>query len=737
MKKIPYKICRSLEEVIRVIEFCKKTRYASLDFETKAKGPRGSAKMNDDVPTGPAHIEDEPTILGVSFQPGAGYSIPLFHKESPFTREEALHILKLVGRELVENINIVKVCWNTKFEYRWFLRYGYVMRGVVLDGMLMKYLLEETPPNDLKSMVERFIPEYANYEDEVKNLMKKHGSWENIPMTPLSKYCVTDCDLTLRISLFLERKLMAKGYYSLFRNMCMMQVRVLGETEQMGLPIDSEYLDEIIKKQAREIKITLKKLMSHKKIRSFQRWRIQEQVKKLIKTTNLEILELEKIKDKDVSRQIKNRQEKISRYIAGELLTKKEVVNEVNFGSPKQLVDFLYLSPAGLKFKIIKYTKDKHTKQPTTTPSTDEEVLLILKNKDKSGFISALLDYREMTKLYSTYMIGIRDQLSSQNKVHGSFLIHGTVTGRLSSKAPNLQNIPRDTTSSLIKNMFMPPPGHLLLEVDYGQAELRVVAELSGDKAMIEIFKKNYNIHVATAAKINKKFHEYDRIKGILSTPDHEENLFWEKQKKRGKVLNFSILYLQSDFETANQLSSPEEIISVDDAAKFKAEWFEQFPEIKRWMVEQEKFVKANGYVVNMFGRKRRLPDIFSFDRGKQNKAIRDAINAPIQGTSSDFTQFASVCIRERRIKGNLIWTNDPNYQYQAYTVHDSMGYFVQPQYIHKVVPVINDICSNPETIHYFDFEMKKVKMRVSPEVGKTWGGLKEYNAWENYNKWI
>jgi|SRR6478609_1657096 len=722
----------TFEEVKKVVEFCKQTGYASIDFETRATGPLGPSIGEDKNPTGPHHKEDAPTLIGISFQPGSGFGIPLFHKESPFSPKECLQILHYIGKELCENINVIKVCWNLKFEYKWFLRYGHTMQGLLLDGMLMKYLLEEVPPNDLKSMAERYYPDFADYEDEVKKAVVKYKGWGNIPMDLLLPYCVTDCDITLRLVLLFEPKVIKNGFYNLFRNMCMMQVRVLAESEMMGLPIDVEYLDELIVTQGKRIEVNLRRLMKHSKVRNFQRWRVKQKVKKLIKETSIEIEEIKKDKTKrNPERLIKSRQEKISRYIAGQLLTKKEVVGDFNLNSPDQVVDFLYVAPGGLRLPVIEYTKDKQTKQPTNRPSTAEETLLKLKKKDKSGFLTGLLNHREMSKLYSTYMVGIRRNLTSEKyTLHGEFRIHGTVTGRLSSRNPNLQNLPRTITSSLIKRMFIPPPGHLLVEVDYGQAELRVVAELANDTAMIEIFQKNYNVHVATGAKINHKFQDYDKIKAILSDDTHPDHTFWEKQKKRGKVLNFSILYLQSDKMTAEQMG-----VSEREAAKFKQEWFGAFPRIKEWMDEQEERLMEDGYVMNMFGRKRRLPDIWDNSKGKRNAAIREAINSPIQGASSDFTQFASINIRERALRGDMIWTEDIKYLKQAYTVHDSLGFFVQPKYIHTVVPIINKICSDPETLKYFNFKMHKVQMKVSPEVGVTWGALKDYNKDEDYTK--
>lgn len=718
-----FAIVKTIKGVERILEYCRKTGYMSFDFETKAKG-------------GPQSDQDDCTIIGIAFQPGFAYSIPLYHKESNLDPEE---IFPLLGK-LWEDTSIVKVAWNAKHEYKWVRRYGYDIRGVYLDGMLAKYVLDEEPPNDLKSMVARFIPEFAGYDDEVDKLVKKHKGWEHVPLTPLSEYCCMDADFTLRLSIFFEKLLLRPKnpkFYPLFRNMAMMQSRTFAESELMGVKIDVKYLNRIEQQTRGRIEKNLKKLLAIKVIRRYQEWRITDHIRKLIESTNAEIYAIKTGKkeaknEASKARMINQREEKISRYIAGELVTKKEVVDEVNFNSPDQMVQLLFTSPKGFRFKIVKYTKDKETKRPTTKPSTDEEVLLELKTKDKTGFIQKLLDHRELSKLHSTYMVSIQERVTPDHKIHGEFKIHGTVTGRPSSANPNLQNIPRTTTSSLIKGMYIPPPGHLLLEVDYGQAELRVAAELSKDPDMIEIFKKGYNVHVATAAKINRKFEKYEEIKGILSDPKHPDHLFWEKQKKRGKVLNFSILYLQSDEMTADQMG-----VSVEEAIEFKQEWFNQFPLIKKWMSAQERRVRKYGYVEGLFGRRRRLPDIYSDIKGFRNKAIRDSINAPIQGCSSDFTQFSTVIIRDHINRGTIKLTDSLQWRYQAYTVHDSIGYYVQPQFIHKAVPLITEICSNPDTQKYFNFEMQHVKMKVSAEMGKSWGSLEDYSYDKDYSLWL
>lgn len=414
-----------MPQVEHLLEHIQKTRYCSFDVETFAKG-------------GPHIPEDRVSIMGISFQPGFAYSIPLEHFESPFSSESVQRIWNLLGQKVFENPNITKVAFNAKHELKWVQRYGYDIKGIYLDSMLAKYLLDEEPPNDLKSLVTRFIPEYSEYENQILALVKQYG-WEKVPLKPLSKYCCSDASLTFILQIYFERLLMRKSnhkLYPLYRNMLMMQTRVLAESELMGVPVNKPYLIGIEKDTAKKIELNEKALLKIPQIVKFQRWRIKTHIKKLINKTQEEIALIragtkEYKSEATKQRAIKSREEKISRYIAGELVSKKEGVGDVNFNSPPQMADLLFLSPMGFKFPILKYTRDKDTKRPTEKPSTDEETLLALKDKDNSGFIEKLLSHREMSKLHSTYMVSILDKVTPENKIHASFKIHGTVTGRL------------------------------------------------------------------------------------------------------------------------------------------------------------------------------------------------------------------------------------------------------------------------------------------------------------------
>lgn len=709
-----FKIVKTIKEVKELIQYCKQTGYASVDFET----------------TSLEYYEPDqyPTILGVSFQPGSAWIIPLGHFDSPFKKgDKWIKILKLFGREVMQDWDIVKIAWNFKFEYKWFLRYGIMPRGRLFDSQLAKYTLDEERPNDLKSWVDKLFPAYGHYEDENKRLVNKHG-WAGVPLEPLAKYCGIDCDMTFRLYLYFERRMIKLGFYNLFRNLLMMSFRVLAESEYHGMVIDKPYLEELVETYKVKIAACQNDLDSQPALRKFNQVRRKRVLKRLMEEVSLEIDEIADSDKPNAPRLIASRQKKISGYNQGVFNNKEaKLLEPLNWASPAQVIDFFYKSKSGLNLPVIKYTMNKKTKKESTTPSTDEDTLERLLPKDKTGTLASLLTYRGLTKLDSTYVTGMRNIMGTDDRVHPNFKIFGTVTGRLSCEKPNLQNIPRGTTSSDIKKMFIPPPGYVWLEVDYSQAELRVVAELAGDVAMIEIFKKNYNIHVATACKVNGGIQLYDQVKSILKDDNHPDWLFWEKQKKRAKLINFGILYGQTEKKLSRELECTEE-----EASEFIRLWLGEYPQVAKWIKKQKKYAHEHGYVISLFGRKRRLYNIYSEKYGVMLEAERQAVNTPIQGTASDFGLLSQVVTREMKMRVQL-----PKDLTQCSTVHDSIVFYCKPEDVHKVVPVLIKVCDNPNTLPYFGFEMKDVKMKIAVEVGKLNGFDKhDYDPWMNYTSW-
>lgn len=720
---------KTMADVKKVVKYCKMTGYCAHDYET-------SGHLSSDH-------RGYPTCISIAFQPGYAYVIPLAHKDSPLRKgNKWKRILKYIGRELIQNDRIVKVAHNFKFEHGWWLKYGIRPRGVILDTMLMKYLLNEKRPHDLKSLAYSFFPQYANYsikgEDTERTPEEVVQFWSNIPLETLAPYNALDSDLCLRLAIYLEQRIRECGFYQLYRNLLEMASYNLAEVESRGYLVDRPYLDGLCESYKTKIEEAEAKMYAVPSLVKYNKKRVKAAKKALLdgllEQIEIKTNELDSTTDKkklgSLQRSITNLQKKYDNYSAGVGLTKKdkESLQPLNLKSVKQLIDFLYYNKYGLRLPIIKYTEDKKTKKPTKNPATSEDVLLELKDKDETGFIETLLKYREITKLYSTYIVGIRDILNPDNTLHGSFLIHGTVTGRLSSRNPNLQNMPRDTTAKDIKYMFVCPKGKVMMQLDYSQAELRVVAGWSQDKQMLEWFRVGHDIHLATACKKYKISYE-DAYK-IYSNEDDPDFKIWKVRRKQAKTIGFGVLYQQGPNHLKESLSTPDHKATKEEAIEFLDEWFDTFPRIRKFVKKQQKFAEEHGYVVSPFGRKRRLPEARNKrEQGKYAKALRDAVNAPIQGTASDFALFSSILIREQIMQGKL-----PASIEQIGTIHDSLMFYLDPKDMNdEVVDHLFNICKDPDTQKYFGFKLKGITMAVDFELGLRWSKLKGYKRGTDY----
>lgn len=720
---------KTMADVKKVVKYCKMTGYCAHDYETSGH-----------------HSSDHrgyPTCISIAFQPGYAYVIPLAHKDSPLRKgNKWKRILKYIGRELIQNDRIVKVAHNFKFEHGWWLKYGIRPRGVILDTMLMKYLLNEKRPHDLKSLAYSFFPQYANYsikgEDTERTPEEVVQFWSNVPLETLAPYNALDSDLCLRLAIYLEQRIRECGFYQLYRNLLEMASYNLAEVESRGYLVDRPYLDGLCESYKTKIEEAEAKMYAVPSLIKYNKKRVKAAKKTLLdgllEQIEIKTNELDSTTDKkklgSLQRSITNLQKKYDNYSAGVGLTKKdkESLQPLNLKSVKQLIDFLYYNKYGLRLPIIKYTEDKKTKKPTKNPATSEDVLLELKDKDETGFIETLLKYREITKLYSTYIVGIRDILNPDNTLHGSFLIHGTVTGRLSSRNPNLQNMPRDTTAKDIKYMFVCPKGKVMMQLDYSQAELRVVAGWSQDKQMLEWFRVGHDIHLATACKKYKISYE-DAYK-IYSNEDDPDFKIWKVRRKQAKTIGFGVLYQQGPNHLKESLSTPDHKATKEEAIEFLDEWFDTFPRIRKFVKKQQRFAEEHGYVVSPFGRKRRLPEARNKrEQGKYAKALRDAVNAPIQGTASDFALFSSILIREQIMQGKL-----PASIEQIGTIHDSLMFYLDPKDMNdEVVDHLFNICKDPDTQKYFGFKLKGITMAVDFELGLRWSKLKGYKRGTDY----
>lgn len=697
-----YDIIKSFSQVKRLVKACLKTGIASVDFETNAEGIYNKTF--------------KPTILSVTFQVGSGVSIPLCHHE--YENPHWKRWLKYFGRKVVENPNITKVGWNLKFDLQIFELYGIYVRGTVLDGMLMKYLLNEEKPNDLKSMVRRYLPEHGDYEKAEKF---DKIPWDKKPLEPLCKYGCQDTDYTLRLAMFFESKLIEIGMYPLFRHLIMPASRVLQHAEKTGLYLDRKFNQELLESYKPKIEQATSNCFNLPRVKKFSRWLVQERISKYLASIESELEDLDYHNPKD-ARKIASREQKISNIRAGVFTTKKELelTREVNLGSTIDLPLLLY-SEKGFKFPIIKYTKDKKTNRDTDKPSTDEDTLVELRltvkdpESPKAIFLDNLLELRGLKKMYTTYIEGWHDKVQDDDRIHGQFKIIGTTSGRLSSSEPNLQQIPKTSVDANIKKQLVAPKGKLYMALDYSQAELRIMAHLSGDETYLEAFAKGQDPHLAIAA--NKYGVSYEEANKAYSDEQHPDYKLWKNRRKQAKQICFGIIYGIQKKLLAVKLSDPKAgiIVTPDEAQQQLNEFFQEHPKIKKFMINQEKVLIKHGYIKSLFGRKRRLPQVYSDNEQEAAYAVRLSVNMPCQSAASDMNLFASILNYWKMRQGKL------PFMQETCNVHDATYYLVSPEYINTwVVYEIWETCRNPNTKEYFNFQIDDVSMSMDFVIGRS-----------------
>lgn len=399
------------------------------------------------------------------------------------------------------------------------------------------------------------------------------------------------------------------------------------------------------------------------------RWQLYEKFKALLSENNLDNLfyEIEmplvrvlaQMEDNGVKIDIEGLRQ-ISEEQAKEIAGIESSIYEIaetpfNIGSPKQLGEILFD-----KLKI----KAPAKKTKTGQYPTGEEVLQKIINE--SPIVQLILDYRSLTKLKSTYVDALPSLVSAQDGlIHTSFNQAVTATGRLSSNNPNLQNIPvRTDKGREIRKAFVPrDKDHILLAADYSQIELRIIAHLSGDQAMQSAFREGLDIHADTAA----------RVYGV------DINEVTAEMRRNAKAVNFGIIYGMSAFGLAERLK-----ISRSEASEIIKNYFKEYVGIQEYIDRQVDFAKQNGYVETMLGRRRYLRDINSGNSVVRNFAERNAINAPIQGSSADMIKIAMINIHQemkaKELKSKMILQ-----------VHDELVFDVHKDELETLSEIIKD----------------------------------------------
>lgn len=389
--------------------------------------------------------------------------------------------------------------------------------------------------------------------------------------------------------------------------------------------------------------------------------------------------------------------EVLSKKLHKELATlEKEIYQavgkEFNINSPKQMGEALF-DTLGLKPKNQKKTA---TGQRSTKESELEKM------KDDHPIIRHILRYRELQKLVSTYVDNLPKMVEKDGRIRTTFLQTGTTTGRMSSKDPNLQNIPIRTEEGRdVRKAFVATKGTTLVSMDYSQIELRVAAILSGDKKLIEIFKTGQDVHAGVAAQ-------------VFNVAPQEVT---SDMRRRAKVINFGILYGMGVNALRVNLG---EDTSRAEAQEFLNAYFNTFTRLAEYLEETKAYARENGYTLTMFGRRRHFPGIQSGAPFIRAAAERMAINAPVQGTAADVMRIAMLRVDECIKKQQIEKAAQPLLQ-----VHDELVFEIKTSELEKCIPLLKAAMESALD----DKNTEGVPLLVDVAVGKNWKELEEWKA--------
>ena len=344
-----------------------------------------------------------------------------------------------------------------------------------------------------------------------------------------------------------------------------------------------------------------------------------------------------------------------------------------NINSPKQLGEILF-ERMGLP----------HGKKTKSGYSTAADVLEKL--APDYPIVQRILDYRQLTKLNSTYAQGLAGFIQEDGRIHGKFNQTITATGRISSTEPNLQNIPvRMELGRAIRKVFVPREGYVFVDADYSQIELRILAHMSGDERLIGAYQNAQDIHAITASEV---FHTpLDQVTPL--------------QRRNAKAVNFGIVYGISAFGLSEDLS-----ISRKEALEYINKYFDTYPGVKTFLDEQVRLGKEQGYVTTMFGRRRPIPELRSANFMQRSFGERVAMNSPIQGTAADIMKLAMIAVdRELRDRGM-----DSRIVLQ---VHDELLVEAKESEAAQVTELLTELMKNAAHLD--------VCLEVEAHMGETW----------------
>jgi uracil-DNA glycosylase family 4 len=656
-EKIEVTICRTREEADKCVAEALKAEVVAIDTETTGLQPWNESQRV--------------LCAAVACGEDKTFAIPMteWGKESL--------------RPLLESNEVKKVFHNAKFDTSFLMKEGLNTERVVFDTSIAAHLLDENRSLKLEHLAVEVLG--AKPWKSMVSFEDWQGTVDEMLADPksdtLMRYNGIDANMTLRLYAVLKPNLLKnEKFLNTFTRISMPLVPVLRDAERYGMMIDVPYLETLQKELEGKLEQSVV-VMNEAIPESYKEKKRQEYEADLLDKYMNQITTRKKAEKLGLS------VEEVARQRTAEALEKKPFVFEFNWNSGDQLAE-LFFSEDGLGYEPPKMAESGKR------PSTDEESLKAI--GEDSPTVAALLAHKADTKFLTTYVKPWQEMCDSGHRLHTSFNITGTVTGRLSSSNPNLQNCPRDRTT---RNAFIAPKGWKILQLDYSQLEMRVAAQVAPEMTMRKAYQDGVDLHTLTACNITGK----------------DPKDITKAERTAAKATNFGMLYgISTAGFQAYAKNSYGLNLTLEEAQMFRDRFFQAYPGLIDWHNKSRAIVLRQKYMDTAFGRRRRLPDAASMDMGLRNASIRESINVQVQSVASDLMLISLVRLHE------LL---DPDEARLISTVHDSAMCEVREEYAEMIADIVKDVMEHPPIEEYFSYRWT-VPLVADVSIGDRWGEL-------------
>jgi uracil-DNA glycosylase family 4 len=601
------------------------------------------------------------------------FAIPLYHPESPWRRVWQ-RVLQLINAALTSVKK--RIAHNGKFDGRWLAEFGCPV-DLTFDTMLAAHLLDENRPKGLKPLARQLLGAEP-WAIDTKDLL-------NEPLDDVLWYNALDTWHTLRIYRLLRKDMMEQPRLAkLFQHIIMPASNTLVGVERIGI---YAYRDLI-----------------------HQRWAESQS-----ELDRVDAQLMEWVPDKHPFQKEKRRR-------GGHI----EQIEGINF-NPSNFAKWWLFDHLG--FPVLARGKEKDNGE-SGDPSMAEAVMLDLQDKHPHPVIDLMLERTKWQKYTSSFFSAYAEQIDDNDRIHTTFKITGTVTGRLSSgkadadkvtakvqnRGVNMQQVPRD---KFVRGVFGSQPGWIFCEFDYSQIELRMAAFLAQEPTMLRLYNTGQDIHTTMAMRMTgKPWHGGHCDCGGCVT---------QEERKKAKAVNFGFLYGMGWFKFISTAWANYGVrVTEAEAKAFRRAFFDEFKLLLKWHAGQRAFAHKYGYVLSPLGRKRNLPDIHSRSHDVKAEAERQAINSPVQAFASDMALWSMVLV-DRKFK-KLGMDARP-----IGTVHDAVNWEIPRDELGVALPIIKDTMENLPLKKVFDVDLN-VPVIADCKLGTHWGGSTEIGAESIYD---